>query len=460
MRNRYIALLTLIILLLTLCLSHTYTLNASAHDTDTIELSQSDVNTYIIQKTYDLRGDTLFLPLGGALLFKHMGRIKNGVIIGNNTEIKSYRRRHVFENVKFGGSFTGSVQSQWFPLLYGIKVDNSNELNCALELASLSSFKYLSLNKRKTLYLKSDIPSQETRDFLRHGTVEIKSGVCFDLNGSTLKCLPNNAKAYNIIFSRNTENITICNGVICGDSRKHKGNKGEWGYGIELQGVHGFVLENLECKYCWGDGINIQVAFDGDGDPYSTLTKQGHCSDGIINNVDCHHNRRQGMSIEGIIGLRVSNSTFSYTDGANPRSGIDIEPYSDNNLVRDVLITECAFFNNAYSGVLMMGNNVSAVTIDNCRFNNNMHFDFTLKGNNITISNCKSTPISVRLVDECTGVKVKDSIIDMFQTENFTKSSFSKDIEFDNCYLLYKQINHDKFLNVACQTTYTNCTYR
>ena len=65
---------------------------------------------------------------------------------GNNTEIKSYRRRHVFENVKFGGSFTGSVQSQWFPLLYGIKVDNSNELNCALELASLSSFKYLSLN--------------------------------------------------------------------------------------------------------------------------------------------------------------------------------------------------------------------------------------------------------------------------------------------------------------------------
>ena len=456
-KNKYIGLFALAIIVSTLSLTHPYTYNV--YEEGKNELIEFDDKLLIIHDIYDLRGDTLVLPIGGTLLFKDKGQIKNGVLVGNDTEIRSFRNRPIFYDIIFSGSFVGSVHSQWFPLLYGKRVDNSKDLNSALELAYLSSEKVLCLKENRTLYVKSDIPSLETKDFLRHGTVEVKSGVCFDLNGSTLKCLPNNSKAYNIIFSRQAKDIIIRNGVICGDLKKHLGNKGEWGYGIELQGVQGFILENLECKYCWGDGINIQVAFDGDGNQDSDLTRQGHCSDGVISNVYCHHNRRQGMSVEGIIGLKVVNSQFSYTDGTNPRSGIDIEPYSYNNLVRNVIITNCVFKNNAYSGILMMGSNVSDITIDNCRFHNSRHFDLTLKGKNINVLNCQY-PLSIRLVDDCSGVAVLNSKIKMFQTEDFSNGSFIKEISFTCSEMLYGQKHSNDYIFADCRISYENCIFK
>lgn len=389
----------------------------------------------VLDKVYDLERDTIVLGRDLILSFTGNGQLKNGTLVGNNVSFQTDKSSCLFENMNFEGSFIGSVKSEWFPLIYDKKVDNSKELNSALKLTHLSSRKILYLQANAVLYVKSDIQNEQykTRDFLRIGTVELKSGVCLDLNGSTIKCLPNASKCYNILFSRSASNIKICNGIICGEADEHMGDKGEWGYGIELQGVHNFIIENIECKNCWGDGINIQVAFDGDGNPDSDLTIQGHCRNGIIKNVYCHHNRRQGISIEGIINLDVYNSRFSYTDGTNPRSGLDIEPYSFNNVVRNVFVNDCIFDNNAYSGILMMGTNVSAISIENCYFHRNKQYDFTIKGNDILISDCNDKPITLRLVDECTGVKVINSTVEKLKSVNFTDGIFQKEIEFTNC---------------------------
>lgn len=407
----------------------------------------------LIDKEYDLGGDTLRVPSGMILKFIEDGTLMNGVLVGDSTIIEARLPFPIFKNMEFEGSFKGRVKSHWFPLKYGVQVDNSKELNSALQLTYLSSIKTLKLKNNKTLFVRSDIETSNTKDFLRAGTVEIKSGVCFDLNRSTIRCLPNNAKAYNIIFSRCSDSIIIRNGVICGDGGKHTGNHGEWGYGIELQGVHGFILEDLVCKCCWGDGINLQVAFDGDGNPSSNLTHNGHCIDGLIKNVKCSHNRRQGLSVEGVIGLQIIKSRFCHTDGTNPRSGIDIEPYTNNNLVRDVFIEKCIFENNAYSGILLMGSNVSNININACQFKNNRRADLVLKGENIKISNCKHRQIKLCLVDKCTDVRVIDSAINRFETVNFSTRDFPKDISFMDSKIAYKESQ----LQTECNTLFTHC---
>ena len=428
--------------------------------------SRGEKSLYI-KGVFDLGKETLFIPQNTTLVFGPGARIENGVIVGNKTTISSKSNKPIFKNISFEGFFIGKPLVEWFSLKYDIKIDNSFELNAALDLAYHSSIKEIKLPKSKVLYVRSDIENTKVRDFLREGTVEVKSNVRFDLNNSTIMCLPNSAKQYNILFSRDAENIIICNGIICGDLGEHDGDKGEWGYGIELQGVHGFILENLECKYCWGDGINIQVSSDGDGNIDSEVTRRGHCSDGTIRYVNCHHNRRQGMSVEGIIGLEIFNSSFCQSNGARPQSGLDLEPYSPNNVVANITIRNCEFKNNAYSGVLMMSmdNNITDILIDSCKFFDNHVCDVTIRANNVTVRNCSLDKMgfSLKFVGDCEGINVVDSRLSEISTQDFTKDHYVRKVVFSNCSMTINKKTYAAFEEdlrlTDCDMTYNNCVF-
>ena len=368
--------------------------------------------------------------------FEVEGRLTNGVIIGNRTKIESVKE-DCFDNVHFRGTFKGEPNISWFHIEYNREVDNSTNLNSALELASCSSIKHLSLLNKSVIYVRSDVDDSKWRDFLRKGTVEIPSGVVFDLNESVIRCLPNGSHQYNILFSRNTQDIVIRNGKIQGDMNDHKGVNGEWGYGIELQGVKGFLLENLECCDCWGDGIDIQVSSDGDGIEWSTKTQKGHCKEGVIKNVYCHNNRRQGMSVQGIIGLKVEGSRFSRSHGTNPQCGVDIEPYTENNIVTHVIFDKCEFDNNVNSGILLFGNSISDVRIKNCSFSDNSGWDISLQGKSLNVANCfgpegDSSP-SIRILGNSENVLIKNCCLQTIIAQSFTKGSGVNSVRVEEC---------------------------
>ena len=433
---------------------------------DDIRSLFSDVkDEYIIDGVYNLNNDTIFLPEAAIVFFESGAKVENGVLIGNNSVIQSKSKEPIFKNVSFDGTFIGEPIAEWFSLIYNKKTDNSFELNAALDLAYHSSIKKLKLSYSKVLYVRSNIDNTNVRDYLREGTVEIKSNVCLDLNHSTIKCLPNSAKQYNILFSRESNNITIRNGTIHGDLKDHSGNKGEWGYGIELQGVHGFLLEDLECCYCWGDGINIQVSSDGDGHADSQKTRDGHCLDGVIRNVNCHQNRRQGISVEGIIGLEITNSSFCSTEGTSPQSGLDLEPYSSNNLASNILIKKCVFDTNAYSGILMMSmdNNISNVLIDSCYFSNNHFADMTIRGNDVTIRSCPLHNIKLNFVGDCEDINVFDSKFSKIAAQDFTEGHHVRNVVFSNCSVMisnkrYAGFEEDTKLS-DCDMVFNNCVF-
>ena len=390
---------------------------------------------YIIKKDINLNGTTLIIPKGCSLISEG-GVIKNGKLIGDKTKIRS-KSNPVFEKVEFDGSFVGPVQESWFSLKYDVFYDNSFELNSALNLAHLSDDKTFCLPPGKVLYVRSDVDDSPWPTYLRYGTVEIKSGVTFNLNGSTIKCLTNSSHQYNILFSKDQQDICIKNGIICGDLETHTGSEGQWGHGIALEGVTNYVIEDVECKHCWGDGINLKVSHNGDGDEISSLTESGHCMYGRLINVNSHHNRRQGMSIGGAIHLEVINSVFSNTRGSNPQSGVDIEPNKTVNFATHILFLNCLFSANAHQGITITGDSVYDIEIKNCEFGLNEGYDIQVRGQGVRVDNCHSSSntenLKIRFVANANNVTITNCTLSKIYAQHSKFGDNVKDVLIKNC---------------------------
>ena len=146
---------------------------------------------------------------------------------------------------------------------------------------------------------------------------------------------------------------------------------GEWGHCIVLQnGSKNIKLSNINISDCWGDGIYIRNAYKIS-----------------IYRVKSNNNRRQGMSIVGGGDINVSYSTFSNTNGADPQSGIDIEP-NKGNFVKSVIIYRCNIFNNYGDGIMDI--------VPSANSNLSRIDDVKIIENNIYNNGFASTPKSVR----------------------------------------------------------------
>ena len=75
---------------------------------------------YVIRQDWDLKGNTVHLPIGCTLKFKG-GSISNGTLIGNGTVVKMERNGQLFNDVILKGSFTAKS----FP----INAYNTNKLD-------------------------------------------------------------------------------------------------------------------------------------------------------------------------------------------------------------------------------------------------------------------------------------------------------------------------------------------
>lgn len=421
---------------------------------------------YIIKNDINLNGLSLVIPMNCSLISEG-GVIRNGKLVGNKTKIKC-RSGVFFDGIEFEGSFLGAVQESWFPLKYDVYYDNSFELNSALNLAHLSDDKTFCLSPDKVLYVRSDVDNSPWPTYLRCGTVEIKSGVTFDLNGSTIKCLTNSSHQYNILFSKDQQDICIRNGVICGDLETHTGLEGQWGHGIALEGVANYIIESIECLQCWGDGINLHVSHNGDSNETSSLTTGGHCMYGRLINVNSHHNRRQGMTIGGALYLEVNNCVFSNTKGSNPQSGVDVEPNKPENIVAHIRFNHCLFSANAHQGITISGESAYDIDIQDCEFCRNEGYDIQIRGKDVRISNCYSSDntenMKIRMVPNTEGVTINNCTLSKIYAQHSKLGETVKDVLIKNCRFDWtnssesRGLYDDKKLRM-CTMSFEDCSF-
>jgi hypothetical protein len=113
----------------------------------------------------------------------------------------------------------------------------------------------------------------------------------------------------------------------------------EWRHVLELRGVANVRISGLTLAESGGDGIYL-----GSGAGGAT------CRDVHIRDVVCDRNYRQGISVITAENLLIENTVMRGTKGTPPQAGIDFEPNTENERLKNVVVRNCVSENNEGNG--------------------------------------------------------------------------------------------------------------
>jgi len=150
------------------------------------------------------------------------------------------------------------------------------------------------------------------------------------------------------------------------DYQKPPYKPSEWRHALSLFSSADIRIEDLTVLSSGGDGLYLG---ESHGNPRGDGTNRRI----VVRNAvfDDHH--RQGLSVITADGLLVEDCVFRNTKGTAPQDGIDFEPNAPGQLLRDCVIRNCTFENNAGRGVeivLYQFDATSApvdILVENCR---------------------------------------------------------------------------------------------
>ena len=180
------------------------------------------------------------------------------------------------------------------------------------------------------------------------------------LDGSEIRLKGTSKSSYNIIDIRGATNVTLIDPVIIGDRNNHSGTSGESGVGIGIRGSSNITLTNPKISNCWGDGLYIGVN-DNVGSKLIT-----------VNGGFAKNNRRDGVSIISVDGFKVDNFYAGFNAGTSPQCGINFEPNSPKDELKNIVFNNLVTEGNPGYGVQMgltnmygSGNKYIDVTFNN-----------------------------------------------------------------------------------------------
>lgn len=183
------------------------------------------------------------------------------------------------------------------------------------------------------------------------------------LNGSEIHLKPTTNSNYNILDIRGEENVILADPVIIGDRHEHLGTEGEAGIGIGIRGSNNITLINPKVSNCWGDGIYIGV---NDNLGSKNITIKG----GFTSN-----NRRDGLTIISVDGFKLDNFYSGYNFGTTPECGINFEPNSNTNELKNIVFNNITTEGNLGYGIMMGFSNLYGGTNKNIDITINNHID-------------------------------------------------------------------------------------
>lgn len=251
------------------------------------------------------------------------------------------------------------VPVTWFEEEYDPIKKHTTMFNEAIKLASNLGLK--TYVPDGDYWIEATDPDHITNNYLKKnngGIIILDNTTLLMSDNANIHVIPNEDKAYNLINCYNKTNVKILGGNLIGDRDNNViDRKGEWGYGIAVQGGSNIEIKDVHISNMWGDGVNIQRCIMGEA-PTSYYPENV-----LIENIFSDNNRRQGLSLEEGSNIVIRKSTFSNTNGTAPEAGIDVEPAwvdsKDVPICRDITIEDCNFYNNNGSELLIKGSIVN-----------------------------------------------------------------------------------------------------
>ena len=181
--------------------------------------------------------------------------------------------------------------------------------------------------------------------------------------GVTLEAIPFALGQFESLLNiRAASNVFIeGNGATFSIDKTNYPQNSEFRHCIISRGSVGCTIQNLTLTGAAGDGIEVAPDFvqdvndfDNDGDTAEFLPLDP-TQNLTLNNLVCDANNRQGMSVISVVGLTVNNCTFSNTQGTEPESGVDFEPFMRYMPMQGIVMSGCTFSGNHGNGIQFGG---------------------------------------------------------------------------------------------------------
>ncbi|WP_394749393.1 fibronectin type III domain-containing protein [Spongiimicrobium salis] len=174
--------------------------------------------------------------------------------------------------------------------------------------------------------------------------------------------------------------VTLIGNNTTFQMNKSEYTTGEQRHALSLLDSRNITVSGFTFRDSGGDGI------------YISRTAEGLFNENIvIDNVVCTNNKRQGISIISVDGLRVTNSTFKNSIGALPAAGVDIEPEAPEDRLANIEFENCDFTGNYGEGILF-----SLSKTDNTALPMTVTFKDVYVSDNFSSSN-ERFPVEIKL---------------------------------------------------------------
>lgn len=298
-------------------------------------LGQVKDGKIIVTKDVDLNNSLCELPKDFLLEF-HGAKICNGILVGNSNRLSC--KGVAFDNVTIRGIWdVPTISTSLFETL-----ESENSIKNVFALANPSIH-------NKILIEKGNYYVNASKDW--ESCIKLCSNTEVIINGNII-LVPNSLIGCYVIGVCGEDISIRGRGSVIGDRLNHKGEKGEWGMGINIEGSNHVKIQNITIKDCWGDCIYIG----------------GKSKKVFINKAIICNGRRQGISITSADGVTITNCFITDIQGTDPECAIDAEP-NEKDTVNNVLIQNVRI-SNCKGGILAYGK-ASKCALSNIVIRNN-----------------------------------------------------------------------------------------
>ncbi|MBU2945666.1 PKD domain-containing protein [Zobellia uliginosa] len=234
---------------------------------------------------------------------------------------------------------------------------NSSDGTDAVYKALTSGSSYVVIDKQSSDWIVKPLKLFRLKDmtivFESGVTLRAKSGA-FSASSSILFQL---VAAENIKIEGNNAELKMI---------KSEYNSMENRHAFSIDGGNNITVKDLILKDSGGDGMYIAGGYNANYSKNITL-----------DNITCENNRRQGLSIISAEDVWIKNSEFNGSNGADPESGVDLEPNDASERLVNINFSNCKFSNNDSHGFLISVGKLTSsstpisVNLSSCTFSNN-----------------------------------------------------------------------------------------
>gem|GEM_PF-1481845 len=143
---------------------------------------------------------------------------------------------------------------------------------------------------------------------------------------------------------------------------------GEHNHIFMINGASDVTIRKARANNSGGDGFYIGAY----------KSKKTYCENITILSSSANNNRRQGLSIITGKNILIDGSSFNSSSGADPESGLDIEPSKATDILQDIKIRNSTMSNNKKRGMMILLNRLNAkskpvsIVIENCKTDGNL----------------------------------------------------------------------------------------